>query len=144
LSSSSYRCRRPSIDFGEDGVEPSKAAEAGPHGDLSHWESGFVEQPFRSLHAPRLGNLNRACAQVFLKEAIEVSCSDTKTPRQRLDTVHVQRTARDQTERPLDGCARPLPGRRKRRGFRSTPQAWSKACGFACFGLQLANERGRR
>lgn len=104
-SRSSYLGRRSSIDLDKDRVEPSKAAESGAHGDLSHWERGFVEQPFRSLHAGRLGNLNRACAQVPSKEAIEVSCSDPETLRQRFDAVLVECAACYQTKRPLNGCA---------------------------------------
>ena len=82
---STYLGRWSPIDLGKDGVEAPKTAEAGSHRDLGHWERGFIEQPFRSLHAGRLGNLNRARAQVFLKEAIEVSCPDPEALRQRFD-----------------------------------------------------------
>ena len=99
-----YLGRRSPIDFSKDGVEPPKAAEAGAYRDLSHRKSGFVEQPFCPLHASRLGNLNRACSKVLLKEAIEMSCSDSQALRQLFDATLIQSTACDQTKSPLHSC----------------------------------------
>lgn len=99
-----YRCWRSPIDFGKNGVEAPKAAEAGAHRDLPHRKSGFVEQPFCHLHAGRLTDLHWACSQVPSKEAIEMSCSDTETLRQRFDATLVQGTAGDETKSPLHSC----------------------------------------
>ena len=43
--------RRPAVDFGKDGVEPSQAPEARPHRDLGHRQAGLVEEAFGSLNA---------------------------------------------------------------------------------------------
>jgi len=102
--STPYLGGRSPIDFIKDGVEPPKAAEAGAYRDLSHRKSRFVEQPFCPLHAGRLGNLNRACSQVLLKEAIEMSCSDSQALRQLFDATLIQSTACDQTKSPLHSC----------------------------------------
>jgi hypothetical protein len=46
-----YLARGPTIDFGKDGVEPTQAAETGTHGDLRHWQGGFVDQALGALNA---------------------------------------------------------------------------------------------
>src|SRR5262249_23241875 len=43
--------RRPTVDFGKDGVEPAHAAEARPDRDLGHRQTGLVDEAFGSLHA---------------------------------------------------------------------------------------------
>src|ERR1700693_4297958 len=43
--------RRPAVDFGKDGVEPSQTPEARPHRDLGHRQAGLVEEAFGSLNA---------------------------------------------------------------------------------------------
>jgi hypothetical protein len=87
--------RRPCVDLGEHGIEPSQAAKAGAQCDLRHREVGFVEQPFGPLHASGLCHLQRAGTKVLLKEPAEVSGTDAKSVRQHFDTAAIEGTAMD-------------------------------------------------
>lgn len=70
---------RAAIHLGEDGVEATKAAEASACGNLGHRELGLVEEPLRALHARSLRNLNRARAEMPLKEPVQMTRSDTQS-----------------------------------------------------------------
>jgi hypothetical protein len=77
----------PPVDLSQDGIEPPKTTEAGPHGDLCHRQNGLVEHAFSSLHAGSLGNLGGAGTKVVLKKSAQMPCTDTQPTSQDFDTV---------------------------------------------------------
>jgi hypothetical protein len=53
------------------------------------------------LYTAGLSNLDRTCAEVLLKEAAEMSCSDAETLCQVLDAALVESTPLNQTQSTL-------------------------------------------
>jgi len=61
--------RRPAVDFGKDGVEPSQAPEARLHRDLCHRQAGLVEQAFSPLHPCRPCHFGRTSLEMTREQS---------------------------------------------------------------------------
>src|SRR5262249_59507990 len=72
------------VSFLEGAVEAAYTAEAGGDRDLSHWQSGLVDQLFGEVQAARLGHGHRRRAQMAQKQTAQMPRSDAQTRSQRV------------------------------------------------------------
>jgi hypothetical protein len=97
--------RRSPIGFGEQGIEPAKAAEPGPHRDLRHRKCRHVEQPFRMLYTARLRNLDGARTQMLPEEAAEMACTDAEPIGKVFNGAFIKCAICNEAKRTLYCCA---------------------------------------
>jgi len=66
------------IDLANTGVESSYASKAGGKGNLTHRQTGLVNELFGKVQTPCLSDGNRRCSQVSQEQAAEMPRSNSQ------------------------------------------------------------------
>ena len=99
------------VDLGEYRIKTANTAETGAHRDRCHGEVRLVEKTLCALNSGGFGYLDRARAEVRLKETAQVPCANAEPRRKRIHAVAIESAPVDQSERAFDRGPRSFPCR---------------------------------
>ena len=108
-------------------IESPHAAKSRRQRDLPHRQPRLVDQFFREVQTPRVGNGDGRRAQMPQKQPPQMPRSDAQPFRQHLHAAVFQTALADETQRPRDCVRCAQPRRRSRRALRPAAQARTKS-----------------
>src|ERR1700690_709722 len=123
----SYLSRRAMVDLADAGVESAYATETRSEGNLTHRETGLVDELLRKVQTARLSYGQRCRAQVLKEQAAKMARADAQAFGKNFYTTVFQAAFADQPQSSRNGVWSSQPRRSSRRALRPATQAGTKA-----------------